>query len=828
MTHYFQILFIILAVFGIHTVAAQSAKILNLEKQLELCKFDDTTKVNSLNRLAIALYFNDVERSRAYANQALALSEKLNFVEGKAESNWVIGTSHEKADKALSMEYYQKALKLAQSINFKRGIAKYLSSIGMNHRRKGEKEEAAISLEKAVKIAEEINDKSGLAKYLINLSTFYSVQGKHEQGIKGLQKALGIFAELNDEVNSSVVLTNLGAIYSTMGNYPTALEYYLKSLKIKEKLDHKEGILVTLINISEIYNSQQDYENSLKTMQRALKIAEDYNDKQWLPICIQKMGSIYNFMNRPEALTYLQKSLKMSEELGDKFKIMNTTEGIGDFYLRQKNYEKALEEYYKALKKAQEVDRKPSISDICRKIGTVYMKQEEFDKALIYTQKSLTIAQEYKMLKEQELIHYQLSQIDSANNNYKEAYINYKLYKKYTDSIYNEKNVKKLTELELNFNFEKEKEKQLALHEAEIKIQKIIIIALVSILILMLLLAVIAFQSYRFKHKTNLILTEQKHEIGELNDEYQAINEELRQSNEQLFFTKNLVEEREYLLNQITDNIPVFISLLNKKHEYLFVNEGYADIFNRTKNEIIGKNVKDILDAESYLVASKHIEKPALGELVIFENILKKNDGGNRIIQTTYLPYYQNETYSGILVCSSDITERKLAEQALTESEAEKESLRALEMKRINNELESNQKAIAVATLKLVQNSERDANTIERLIEIEKITNLETKKSINTLISDYKRASYNSNWEEFEFLFEKVHNSFYENLNVQFPNLTSNERKICAFLKLNMTNKDIAKITFQSEDALKKARLRLRQKLGLDRETNLCVFIQNI
>jgi hypothetical protein len=43
-----------------------------------------------------------------------------------------------------------------------------------------------------------------------------------------------------------------------------------------------------------------------------------------------------------------------------------------------------------------------------------------------------------------------------------------------------------------------------------------------------------------------------------------------------------------------------------------------------------------------------------------------------------------------------------------------------------------------------------------------------------------------------------------------------------------MSNKDISQITFQSDDALKKARMRLRQKLDIDRETNLGAFIQGI
>lgn len=64
----------------------------------------------------------------------------------------------------------------------------------------------------------------------------------------------------------------------------------------------------------------------------------------------------------------------------------------------------------------------------------------------------------------------------------------------------------------------------------------------------------------------------------------------------------------------------------------------------------------------------------------------KKNDGNELIIQTSYLPYYQNETFQGILVCSSDITERKLAEKAIKESEAERARLRLRQKLELNRE----------------------------------------------------------------------------------------------------------------------------------------------
>jgi DNA-binding CsgD family transcriptional regulator len=75
---------------------------------------------------------------------------------------------------------------------------------------------------------------------------------------------------------------------------------------------------------------------------------------------------------------------------------------------------------------------------------------------------------------------------------------------------------------------------------------------------------------------------------------------------------------------------------------------------------------------------------------------------------------------------------------------------------------------------------------------------------------------------------KRVHTNFHKQLSEQYPELTPNERKLCALLKLNMSNKQIAQITFQSEEALKKARLRLKKKLNLDKETSLLAFIQGL
>ena len=78
-------------------------------------------------------------------------------------------------------------------------------------------------------------------------------------------------------------------------------------------------------------------------------------------------------------------------------------------------------------------------------------------------------------------------------------------------------------------------------------------------------------------------------------------------------------------------------------------------------------------------------------------------------------------------------------------------------------------------------------------------------------------------WEEFEYRFQQIHSGFYERLKQAHPDLTLNERRLCAFLKLDMTTKEISDITGQSIRAVNMGRFRLRQKLHLT-NTDQAIF----
>lgn len=157
-----------------------------------------------------------------------------------------------------------------------------------------------------------------------------------------------------------------------------------------------------------------------------------------------------------------------------------------------------------------------------------------------------------------------------------------------------------------------------------------------------------------------------------------------------------------------------------------------------------------------------------------------------------------------------------------------KKNMLALELKNTNNELEQNRKEMVLAQLKLIRDTERDAYTIKTLEEIKDTVEGNEAKKIGSLVGNYKHEALQYNWKELETIFSKVNPEFHDEINKRFPDLTPNERKLCVFLKLNLSNKDITLITFQNEEALKKARLRLRKKLGIERSENLTSFIQGI
>jgi hypothetical protein len=149
---------------------------------------------------------------------------------------------------------------------------------------------------------------------------------------------------------------------------------------------------------------------------------------------------------------------------------------------------------------------------------------------------------------------------------------------------------------------------------------------------------------------------------------------------------------------------------------------------------------------------------------------------------------------------------------------------------KLQDDLDFKNKEITINVMNLIRKNEIIIDISNHLLEIEKEAEQEkTKDSLLRIAGDLQKSIDVEIWDEFELRFKQVHGDFYERLTQRFPDLSPSELKLCAFLRLNLTTKEICKLTGQQTTSLEIARHRLRKKLGISNtQTNLISFIAQV
>ena len=101
-------------------------------------------------------------------------------------------------------------------------------------------------------------------------------------------------------------------------------------------------------------------------------------------------------------------------------------------------------------------------------------------------------------------------------------------------------------------------------------------------------------------------------------------------------------------------------------------------------------------------------------------------------------------------------------------------------------------------------------------------------REIKTQFKELERKFPDAAWKEFEYRFEQVHVSYNSRLVEKYPTLTANEIKICNFLILNLSTKEIAALTNRSIKTVENTRSSIRHKLQLNTDTNLTAILLEV
>jgi len=150
------------------------------------------------------------------------------------------------------------------------------------------------------------------------------------------------------------------------------------------------------------------------------------------------------------------------------------------------------------------------------------------------------------------------------------------------------------------------------------------------------------------------------------------------------------------------------------------------------------------------------------------------------------------------------------------------------ERMKLKQDIEYKNKELTTHMLYLLKKNEFILSISEKLKKIIPSIKIQNKQAIAEIVNELEAGSSEESWKEFEIRFQQVYTSFFDNLNKKHPDLSPNELRICAFLKLNMTTKDISSITYQSTKSIEMARFRLRKKMKLDKDEQLISYLKRI
>lgn len=166
----------------------------------------------------------------------------------------------------------------------------------------------------------------------------------------------------------------------------------------------------------------------------------------------------------------------------------------------------------------------------------------------------------------------------------------------------------------------------------------------------------------------------------------------------------------------------------------------------------------------------------------------------------------------------------------LIEKELKEKELIALRNQQLQIELDHQGRELASSTMHIVQKSEMLLSIKDKLKRINNLCNdPKIKPEISALIKTIDNDTIIDNdWKKFELYFNQIHNSFTGMLKEKFPNLSANDIKMCAYLRMNLSTKEIASILNISTRGVEVSRYRLRKKLGLENGANITDFLTSI
>ncbi len=350
------LLFLTLFLIGKISFSQSQKRIDSLKVLLKDKNLADKTKSRVLAELGWDLSYYDLEDGLKYAEAAIALSKKNNFISELAHAYNVAGTIYmDLGNYPLAMDYLIKSSTNYASLNNKRGVATASGNLGIIYTRRGEYRKALYAYFIDYNYFKVLGGK-GFISSLLNIASTY-----HQ--LKMLDSALyfdkiAIAQKGLDSLAKSSIYNNIGAVSADKGDLKTARQYItmaINSIDTTQQYYLAEHYMV----LGAIESKSKNFVAAIASVNLALKYSKQIGVREFEKNCYTTLSQIYEEQgNTIKALEY--------------YKIFT---GVKDSLLNQENESsiKFMEAKFDTEKKEKEIE----ILNIDKKLADQKIKHDK-------------------------------------------------------------------------------------------------------------------------------------------------------------------------------------------------------------------------------------------------------------------------------------------------------------------------------------------------------------------------------------------------------------------------------------------------------------------
>jgi signal transduction histidine kinase len=306
----------------------------------------DSIKVRLLVALSREFQYQDFNKSRQYAAEALIIAEENEYTKTRNLAYQNIGALY-----ALSGDY-STALRYDNQ-----------------------------SLQQSLLSGDSVN----MTTDFNNVANDYYDLGEYDEAYYYFTQTYRVASARKDSLRMTIALHNVGRVFKELGQYDRAMDHLLISQNMSRDIGDLEGIPYSYDEIGDVMLRQGNYDSALSTLMNSLKLARTQNVNVLLPRTLNKMAKIYlHKQEYNKALAYYDTTFSLHERTNNRFGIAEVELGRGLVYMDQNKLDEAARYINRSLLLAKETNARILEINCFLQLSKLVERKGDYKKSLSY------------------------------------------------------------------------------------------------------------------------------------------------------------------------------------------------------------------------------------------------------------------------------------------------------------------------------------------------------------------------------------------------------------------------------------------------------------